>query len=269
MPTRAPMDRLKVMLGKLVSRAEQVVPASSQPLRQWYEYYFGEFELRLLPFLCSPQRVSFDVGANRGTYASLMRRYSKGVVAFEPNPQLAEYLRKNFQSTIEIEECALSDREGRTDLLIPIHPDGFMLDGHATLSSAIAGRFPGAERIVVLTSRLDAFRHYDVGFIKIDVEGHEMAVLDGGRSLIDERRPNLLVECEERHARNSVRDVESFLSGFGYSGFFVFDEKLLAVQEFNAELHQRSDAVRGSYVNNFIYTADAETANAIREYLCV
>jgi hypothetical protein len=63
-----------------------------------------------------------------------------------------------------------------------------------------------------------------VGVIKINVEGHELPVLDGGRSLIDERRPNLLVEPEERYARNSVRNVESFLRGFGCSGFFVFDE---------------------------------------------
>ena len=41
--------------------------------------------------------------------------------------------------------------------------------------------------------------------MKIDVEGHEIAVRNGGVTTVQENRPSLLVECEERHAQGRPR----------------------------------------------------------------
>ena len=46
--------------------------------------------------------------------------------------------------------------------------------------------------------RLDNVYSGTAGFIKIDVEGHEQAVLDGAVETIDRCRPRLLVEVDER-----------------------------------------------------------------------
>jgi FkbM family methyltransferase len=261
------INKLRAPLGKLISRAERIGPRHSRPLRLWYERLFGEFELRLVPMLCSPKRTSFDVGANRGVFAELMLRHSLDVVAFEPNPRVAAQLRRAFRNAILVEQCALSDRDGQVELLVPIHAEGFALDGHATLSAEIAAQFSDAERVTVPARRLDCFRGRNVGFIKIDVEGHEMSVLAGGRSLIDEQRPNLLLECEERHVANAVQNVESFMRQLGYFGFFVFHRRLLPVREFDAQVHQRLEAPHGDYINNFIYLPNSDAAPAIDQFV--
>lgn len=59
--------------------------------------------------------------------------------------------------------------------------------------------------------RLDDIIKDDVGFIKIDVEGHELAVLKGATSLINRCRPVLLVECEERHSPGGTERLFKFL----------------------------------------------------------
>ena len=52
---------------------------------------------------------------------------------------------------------------------------------------------------MVQTARLDDYQLPPVGFIKIDVEGHEEAVLRGAAQTIARNRPVLMIEIEERH----------------------------------------------------------------------
>jgi FkbM family methyltransferase len=214
----------------------------------------------LVPRLAVAGRTSFDVGANRGMYAAAMRRYSKDVVAFEPNPDIAAFLRSVANGSIAVEQCALSDREGSLDLLIPVHARGFAMAGHATLLEDVARDWDNVRRVNVPLRRLDEYARYDVGFIKIDVEGNELAVLHGGAALIDRCRPNVLVECEERHVPGSVAGVRSFLEAFGYQGFFFHDGHLVPIAEFDVRVHQQPEALvyggrHKNYVNNFVYLA--------------
>ena len=70
---------------------------------------------------------------------------------------------------------------------------------------------------------LDSFGLTSVGFIKIDVEGHELAVLQGACKTIALSHPILMVEVEDRHRHDAVHTVEEFLSDFGYSKW-TFDD---------------------------------------------
>ena len=47
--------------------------------------YRGEEELHILRYICDGNKVSFDVGANKGNYSLEMSKYSKKVLSFEPN----------------------------------------------------------------------------------------------------------------------------------------------------------------------------------------
>jgi FkbM family methyltransferase len=142
--------------------------------------------------------VIFDVGANVGDYSLLVRRHipSAHVYAFEPSEsvyrQLAEKLSAagdgaNFKSF----NIGLSDEERTVDLY------SYTVEGHeASLISSIDRRLPtqvvrvevsDTERIEVRT--LDRFCESEgverIDFLKLDVEGHELAVLRGARNMLD------------------------------------------------------------------------------------
>jgi FkbM family methyltransferase len=95
-------------------------------------------------------------------------------------------------------------------------------------------------------------------FLKIDVEGHELAVLHGGRNTLEKYRPTLLLECEARHRPDSdVRPVFDLLNSLGYQGTFFQNGRRHPLSEFDSAIHQRvgsnSDDLPGCYVNNFAF----------------
>ena len=74
----------------------------------------------------------------------------------------------------------------------------------------------------VKTERLDdLLASKNIGFIKIDVEGHEKNVLMGGENLIKKNKPILLVEIEERHSKEKVEDTINFINNLGYKSYFL------------------------------------------------
>jgi FkbM family methyltransferase len=108
---------------------------------------------------------------------------------------------------------------------------------------------------------LDAFfadRPRGPNFLKIDVEGHELAVLHGGREVLAKYKPTLLVECEGRHRpEGDVRPVFDFLRSLGYVGMFFQNGIRRTLAEFDPAIHQRtcaeSDRLPRGYVNNFAF----------------
>ena len=61
----------------------------------------------------------------------------------------------------------------------------------------------------------------DVGFIKIDVEGHEQAVLDGAVQTIRRCRPRMLVEIDERLSPGGLARAKAYFRDLDYRGYFV------------------------------------------------
>jgi hypothetical protein len=59
---------------------------------------------------------------------------------------------------------------------------------------------------------LDSLNLQDVGFVKIDVEGHELDVLRGGAETIQRNRPHLLIEVRENH----LTEIRDLLLAWGY-----------------------------------------------------
>ena len=60
--------------------------------------------------------------------------------------------------------------------------------------------------------RLDDQHLDNVGLIKIDVEGHELAVLHGAADTLTRNRPAVVVEAEERHHPNAVAEITELLT---------------------------------------------------------
>ena len=154
-----------------------------------------EVELGYLSKIVPRNRQSIDVGANLGVYARALSKLTPMVHAFEPSKELALILRCTLPRNVTVHETALSDRAGRALLRTPV-VDGKRIFGLASLEQHAS--HPRLETEIVELSRLDDLIDGDVGFIN-DVEGHELRVLTGAKSVIKQCRPVLLIECEERH----------------------------------------------------------------------
>jgi FkbM family methyltransferase len=215
--------------------------------------------------------AALDVGAHKGSYTWWMRRAvgeSGRVLALEPQPELAAYLRSACGAlgwdNVAVVEAAASDRSGRATLRVP----GSGVSPGASLERvAAAGR--AAREIACETVRLDDLVAREglarVALVKVDVEGHELAVFRGAERILDRDRPVLLFECEARHlSGRAPADVFSFLSGRGYEGVFFSRDGMRPISEFDPGRHQPRGPGRfwkaAGYVNNFLFAATPDAA---------
>jgi len=216
----------------------------------------GEPESHLLPQLAHRSKLSIDVGAARGNYTAQLVPLSRRVIAFEPVPYFADALRELFADTsvVQIEQVALSDQSGSREMRVTNDLYRSAIESGNELRHSAS-----VETIPVRVSSLDEYSLHNVGFVKIDVEGHELAVLRGGLETIHRERPNVLVEVEEQHRRGALKDAFDFFRNAGYLGFFLLDGKLASLAAFDPGIHQnlKNLDARGLktplYHNNFIF----------------
>ncbi|CAN5587145.1 hypothetical protein BH11MYX1_BH11MYX1_40320 [soil metagenome] len=141
-------------------------------------------------------RAIVDVGAHVGIHALAWAKMfvQAPVVAIEPAPstvaQLARNVKRNgLHDRVRVLECALGERAG--DGALQIAAD----DAYSGLFDT--GRKPIHAIVPVRIRTLDevaADLAVPLGLVKIDVEGHERAVIAGGRATIERDHPVLFVE---------------------------------------------------------------------------
>lgn len=251
-----------------------------QPLLNWREARFygryGEVELHLLEFLCQRDKDAIDVGANDGSYVHYLRRHARKVIAFEPMPSLADALRAKFRHDVEIRSIALSDRAGTVELHMPV-VDGVTVTGCSTVSPTASATYPDHRAIEVPMATLDSSYEGDVGFIKIDVEGHEQAVLDGAAQTIRRCRPRMLVEIDERLSPGGLARAKAYFGDLDYRGYFVQAGHIEPMSLFSASVLQNpvdlpnltaplQERQRfGRYIYNFIFLPRDEPIETLRQ----
>ena len=234
-------------------------------------------EIAALRECVRPGATSIDVGAHKGAYLYWLRRSvgaSGRVIAFEPQPQLFEYLQRivarSGWKNVAIENLALSDAPGTLPLHIPApsgrtSPGARLIRGHAE----DFGRFNSSYDVPVVT--LDKYLH-DAGvsrvdFLKVDAEGHELSVFQGAERTLRTWRPAILFECEGRLREDGdVQPVFDFLRDLGYVGEFVDSSTgiRLPLELFDPAYHQVNDSEdaykKPGYCNNFLFRAGEASA---------
>jgi FkbM family methyltransferase len=220
----------------------------------------AEQELSFLDRVVPEGAVTVDVGANCGLYTRKLARLSKQVHAFEPSHRMADVLRRTSASNVRVHEVALSDHAGFAELFIP-RGDRELIYALASLEpGGSASSQPGVS-ISVPTARLDAIVRQEVAFVKIDVEGHELHVLNGAIELLEHSQPVFLVEAEDRHREEATRSLFEFFESRAYQGFFITDRQVRPIAEFRTSALQDASVLlpdggrkQGrSYVNNFFF----------------
>jgi len=225
--------------------------------RRLQDHRWDEIELDYLDVLVDPRRGAVDVGANAGKYAYHLAKLAPHVLALEPDARLAAKIARALPRNVKVLPVAASDRSGIAVLHFPVVA-GVAQTAVASLEPpSLQG--PTVDLSVEIVT-LDEIVKDQVGFIKIDVEGHEYAALQGAARLLRDDRPNLLVEVEERHRRNAVKEITELLAKVGYCGFFLYQSRLCDIAELTPQMQDEKALFAEKprremdYVNNFLFT---------------
>ncbi len=177
----------------------------------------------------SSDRVLVDVGANQGQSIESMLIYapSARIVSFEANPSLARKLQARYARTdrIAVLTRGLADSSGTFPLYVPSYR-GFEYDGLASLDKMAAASWinertvfgfdPAKLTIAKLDCEISTLddERLAPSFVKVDVQGYEYNVLQGGMKTLREYEPVLLIESFRSDPR-TVRLAE----GLGYEEY--------------------------------------------------
>lgn len=222
----------------------------------WSKWYLGEKEMRLLPWVCARDRAGIDVGANAGVYSWHMQRLCAEVHAFEPIPELANALRSALPRCL-IHDYALSDEDRDASLKIPVfHGEQFAALASLDYSFEEA---EGTRTIEVKLRRLDDEGISNIGFIKIDAEGHERRVLQGARDVLEQQKPTLQIEIQDRTSPGGIAETVAILNDLGYDAWYMHRGRLLPFAAFDVGLLQNPSNVSAdgwvtdTYIDNFLF----------------
>lgn len=162
--------------------------------------------------------VMLDIGANIGNHSLFFARYYDHVIAFEPHPRTFQLLSANAQllPNITAQHVGLSDHDGAAEL--QFNPGNM---GGATLSNVGA-----AQKIQIALRRLDGMddiKNLPIRLIKLDAEGHEVKLLDGGADTIRQHHPVILFELNAEAFDRGTPELVSKLQQLGYMRFAVLE----------------------------------------------
>jgi FkbM family methyltransferase len=230
--------------------------------------YPFEPEVKLIGAIGLGGRVALDVGANTGLYSTILERIvgSGNLYIFEPLPHLHVDLKRRFAKA-HVFDIALSDREGVEQIRVP-YIGGKRYDTRASLNDHAEANQTSFEAIEVRLSSLDVLVKQvgidSIGFIKIDVEGHELQVIEGAVETIERFHPLMLVEIETRHHRFPISEIFARLETMGYRGHYIDPAsfELLPVARFDSARDQKQEDLEAKaylrYLNNFFFVHETE-----------
>ncbi len=238
--------------GEIIAAARDgrklFVNPASLPYR--FVYYLGEYEpsiTRVISRIVKPGDICLDVGANIGWYSTLLQKLVGAggeVHAFEPVPNVYEKLRRNITlneppNNVKINNLAL----GNTEKTVELHIFPNLPEGHhsiATFGNTEYESFPC--RMVTLDSYLTGNKIGEVNFVKMDIEGAEMMMLEGADVLFNQKRPPI---WEIEMALDTTRgfgylpnDLIEYMRGKTDYEFYAIDEisfGLRRIEGFTAE----------------------------------
>lgn len=169
--------------------------AEGDPIITWLRRTGGKFEPATTPWMLEMMQGAtgayVDVGASTGWFAIPIAKRGYRVLAFECNARSLQRLKDNCALNdvyMTIHPVAVTDRIGTA---IFTHNPRLPLTSGGSLEYVPANRASEAVPCATLDSLIDE----PVSFIKIDVEGHELAVLRGAERVIAENRPAMVLEA--------------------------------------------------------------------------
>lgn len=161
-----------------------------------------------------------DIGANIGTYSLQLSDQFKSVLAFEPHPVVNKVLDLNKTinnlDNLLIEPYGLSNVDAEAKLYEPTKNIGGSSLEHQGSGSSYTVKIKHA------STAINQLKNSKVSFIKMDVEGHELIVMQGLKELLIKDRPVVAFEANDLD-RNE--ELLGYMKSVGYGKFLALDTK--------------------------------------------
>lgn len=161
--------------------------------------------------LASRAGAFVDVGASTGWFAIPFALAGREVHAFDCNRRVAKRFRENAAlngASLAFTECAIGDTDGETTFWH--HPHIPLTSGGSIAAPATRSAVAETVRVACLDNALPD--GCEVALLKVDVEGHEVAVMQGARATLARCRPHLVLEANTSGHRKALA---AWLADFG------------------------------------------------------
>lgn len=211
---------------------------------------------KLIVDAMKPGGVFVDIGANIGWHTRVVQEYGFETVSFEPEPSNWEILKKNCtKDNATLHNVGL----GAQDEIVNIHRDPINY-GNSYVDDAGENQIT----IVRLDDVLDTTFAKRVNVVKIDVQGYEANVLQGGRRFFDALEPGTLLVVEICPAKlgRDIKHITKFLANTASSYAICFwadegDRTEMPVLDAIVKCLNPSERVLTAYKSKFNLDFDA------------
>ena len=198
-------------------------------------------ETKLLNSIVPKDCVVYDIGANIGWHSlNLASSFeSLKIFAFEPVPRTYSYLCQNIKlngfDNVHPVNMGFSSSDSEAEIFF--YPEG---SGNASLRNLSKREDINAIRVELQT--IDNFsnaHNHEVGFIKCDVEGAELLVLQGGSTVLGRDKPIVFAEVLRKWCSQfdySPNEIFKLMRDHGYKSFTILPENRIKAFEYMDDL---------------------------------
>lgn len=193
-------------------------------------FFVGDYEkaeLQTLNKFLKSDSVFIDIGANFGLFslcASKLIRDDGKIISFEPFPQnyqsLVQNVKLNNLTQIVTVNAAIGQEVGKLTM--------YYDEKEQNLGMASARPLDNGTVVEVDIFTLDSYLELNpvdkIDYIKIDVEGFELAVLNGMKNSLEKFKPNLLIEIFDQEINEQHVEIHDLLYSIGYLKHFIDDD---------------------------------------------
>lgn len=169
-------------------------------------------------FHAAPNGLAIDIGASIGMNTVNYSNYFDQVVSFEPDPDvyncLVQTVNANACHNVQTIQSAVGKRQETLNLI------KFEDSTFGNCLEPIGYKNKTRDTVSVSVNTIDSYNFQDVSFIKIDVEGNEMAVLEGAEQTILKYKPVIQIEIKPQMIKRQLTTPEylwNWLTSKGYA----------------------------------------------------
>jgi len=168
--------------------------------------------------------VVIEGGCHIGTHSVKLSKLSKKLYCFEPLPSSNELLKKNLQlnncNNVDVFNCGLSDNFEIADFgwIQSNNPGASFLNNNPMGLPDNSHNYNQNSKVNLIT--INSLNLDKLDFIKLDVEGYEPKVINGGINTIKKLKPIIILECWSNHNSGAdpihTEETFSILFEIGY-----------------------------------------------------